>query len=216
MGQSNSEKSEVSYFVVIGIMTVASIIAVVFILHGFPERSGEFYKGTPHSISESEIDEKKLTGQLVRFEEKKEEENETVTEEVEITPPSESENKLTENQRVFDYYMNRLDETALQQEIIAESWASGNDHQIREGVYAELQVWDSLLNEIYGVLKNRLSEEEFLVLRDSQRSWIEERDRAAVSAASEFAGGSWKDIMYYSESLNYTRERCYWFVVTYL
>ncbi|MFB1081567.1 lysozyme inhibitor LprI family protein [Jeotgalibacillus sp. JSM ZJ347] len=215
MGQSNSEKSEVSYFVVIGITTVASIIAVVFILHGFPERSADFYQGTPHSISESEIDEKELTVQLVRFEEKKEE-NETVTKEVKITPPSEPENKLSENQRVFDYYMNRLDETALQQEAIAESWASGNDHQVREGVYAELQVWDSLLNEIYGVLKNILSEEEFLVLRDSQRSWIEERDLAAAAAASEFAGGSWEDIMYYSESLNYTRERCYWFVMTYL
>jgi|SRR5262245_35779927 len=44
----------------------------------------------------------------------------------------------------------------------------------------ELAVWDAMLNDIYGRLRNKLDEEQKGKARDMQRVWIESRDKTCT------------------------------------
>lgn len=54
----------------------------------------------------------------------------------------------------------------------------------------EATMWDELLNIYYGDLKDAVDAEQFGYLRDSQRAWIEMRDRTCEFEASLWGGGT--------------------------
>jgi uncharacterized protein YecT (DUF1311 family) len=78
------------------------------------------------------------------------------------------------------------------------------------------EIWDDLLNEIYGVLKERLSPEEMAQLRDEQRNWIKERDDSALEASEKFKGGTQEQLEYVAVLANLTEERCHELVENYM
>ncbi|WP_181347417.1 lysozyme inhibitor LprI family protein [Thalassobacillus sp. CUG 92003] len=77
-------------------------------------------------------------------------------------------------------------------------------------------IWDELLNDIYGVLKERLSPEEMEQLREKQRNWIEFRDDRALEASQKYEGGTQEHLEYVAVLANLTEERCYELVEDYM
>ena len=77
-------------------------------------------------------------------------------------------------------------------------------------------IWDELLNEIYGVLKEQLPPEKMDQLRQEQRNWIKYRDDTAKEASLKYEGGTQEHLEYVSVLANLTEERCYELVVNYM
>lgn len=78
------------------------------------------------------------------------------------------------------------------------------------------ELWDELLNEIYGLLKEQLSAEEMNQLREEQRNWIKNRDDSALVASLKFKGGTQEHLEYAAVLANLTEERCYELVSDYM
>ena len=78
------------------------------------------------------------------------------------------------------------------------------------------ETWDKLLNEIYGVLKTQLPENEMIKLRDEQREWIIKRDETAKEASLQYKGGTMENLEYVATQATLTRERCYELVAKYM
>ncbi|WP_053217573.1 lysozyme inhibitor LprI family protein [Virgibacillus senegalensis] len=77
-------------------------------------------------------------------------------------------------------------------------------------------IWDELLNEIYGVLKEQLSPEEMDRLREEQRNWIKFRDERALEASLKYKGGTQEHLEYVAVLANLTEERCFELVEGYM
>lgn len=77
-------------------------------------------------------------------------------------------------------------------------------------------VWDGLLNEIYGVLKDQLSTEEMEQVRKEQRNWLTHRDETAKEASLKYEGGTMEQLEYVSVLANLTEERCFELVKKYM
>lgn len=75
--------------------------------------------------------------------------------------------------------------------------------------------WDALLNEIYGVLKEKLSSDEMDALTEKQLAWISYRDQKAEDGASMMSGG-WYTIQLNLNLWQLTKERCYELVEQYM
>lgn len=75
--------------------------------------------------------------------------------------------------------------------------------------------WDALLNEIYGVLKEKLSTSEMDALTNKQLEWIRYRDQKAEDGASMMSGG-WYSIQLNHNLWQLTKERCYELVEDYM
>lgn len=125
-------------------------------------------------------------------------------------------NELDNVQSLYLNYLNNIEEIATTLQLESNIWETGTDSEILAFSEKEFQLWDDLLNEIYGVLKENLSTEEFIKLRELQREWIVERDRIAKVASRDFSGGTWEVPIYISTQANETMLRCYWLVSNYL
>ena len=77
-------------------------------------------------------------------------------------------------------------------------------------------IWDGLLNEIYGVLEEQLSAEEMEQLRIKQREWIANRDATAKEASLKYEGGTMEQLEYVAVVNNLTVERCFELVEGYM
>lgn len=78
------------------------------------------------------------------------------------------------------------------------------------------ELWDELLNEIYGVLGEQLSEKEMSQLKKEQRNWIKLRDDRALEASLKFKGGTQEQLEYVAVLANLTEERCYEIIEDYM
>ncbi|MBE5812064.1 MAG: DUF1311 domain-containing protein [Clostridiales bacterium] len=71
------------------------------------------------------------------------------------------------------------------------------------------ELWDETLNYLWSKLKNSLSEEEFAKLKNQQRIWIAEKEKAIEEAGKEFEGGSIYSLVVNGEATRITEERVY-------
>lgn len=78
------------------------------------------------------------------------------------------------------------------------------------------ELWDALLNEVYGVLNEQLSTEDMDQLRQEQRDWIKYRDDSALEASKKYKGGTQEHLEYVAVLADLTEERCYELVEDYL
>ncbi|WP_090767311.1 lysozyme inhibitor LprI family protein [Bacillus sp. OK048] len=78
------------------------------------------------------------------------------------------------------------------------------------------EMWDALLNEVYGVLKEQLTTEEMDQLRTEQRNWLKQRDDTALEASLKYKGGTEEHLEYVAVLANLTEERCYVLVANYM
>ncbi|MBB5181109.1 curved DNA-binding protein CbpA [Planomicrobium koreense] len=122
----------------------------------------------------------------------------------------------TDSSSLYNRYLDRI--YKLEEDFLSygEVWESGSDAEITQASQIQLKAWDDLLNEIYQTLKMELTDEEFIALRDLQRSWVVKRDRVSDAAIVDFTGGSWEVPVYNDAQLEETRKRCYWLVMNYM
>lgn len=112
----------------------------------------------------------------------------------------------------YSKHISQLIQLEKELELGSEVWEFGSDSEIVSFSAKEFQMWDNQLNEIYGVLREQLPRDMFIILRDSQRQWIKNRDQIANEAIIDFKGGSWESAVFDSARAKETRERCYWFL----
>lgn len=95
--------------------------------------------------------------------------------------------------------------------------AEGNStYAMRDMESSRWEIWDGLLNEIYGDLKEMLSADEMRALRTEQLDWIELRDNKALEASLEYKGGTMESLVYVSKLATVTERRCYELVENYV
>ncbi|WP_282019825.1 DnaJ domain-containing protein [Planomicrobium okeanokoites] len=122
----------------------------------------------------------------------------------------------TDSPSLYVRYLDRIYKLEDDMQSYGVVWETGSDAEITQASYNQLAVWDDLLNEIYQTLRIELIEEEFVDLRNKQRSWIVEKERIADTAILDFAGGSWEVPVYNDAQMEETRKRCYWLVMNYM
>ncbi|MFF2449629.1 lysozyme inhibitor LprI family protein [Neobacillus sp. NPDC058068] len=88
-------------------------------------------------------------------------------------------------------------------------YANGVTSEMLEAENEKITRWDNALNEIYGYLKLQLPASEMNKLKEEQRQWIKDRDRAANASAANSGGGSMAELEYVGTVLRLTKERCY-------
>lgn len=108
---------------------------------------------------------------------------------------------------LFTQYEEKMASVSAQAERVYDNAVT--TVELEEAAQKAFSLWDSLLNEMYGVLKEELPPAEFEELRADQREWITERDDFATYQATEQAnGGSAYTMLYIDAQAQYTAQRC--------
>ena len=123
-----------------------------------------------------------------------------------------SENEVTESKK--EEYLQKLNTTKQATEELEATDSS--TFALKKVENDRWEMWDALLNEVYGVLKKQLSTEEMDQLRTEQRNWIKHRDDTALEASQKYKGGTQEHLEYVAVLANFTEERCYQLVANYV
>ncbi|MBS4209401.1 lysozyme inhibitor LprI family protein [Bacillus sp. FJAT-50079] len=113
-------------------------------------------------------------------------------------------------------YLQKLNTTKKEMDEIQKNSEAAITYEMKKVEGDRYDVWDELLNEIYGVLKDQLSTDEMEQLREEQRNWINNRDAAAKEASLKYEGGTMEQLEYVTVLANLTEERCYELVEVYI
>jgi uncharacterized protein YecT (DUF1311 family) len=113
-----------------------------------------------------------------------------------------------------DEYLKKLNDTKKETEELEATDSS--TYAMKKVANDRWEIWDQLLNEVYGVLKEELTTEEMDQLRKEQLKWIKYRDDAAKEASLKYEGGTQEQLEYVTVLANLTEERCYELVEDYM
>ncbi|MEH7178250.1 lysozyme inhibitor LprI family protein [Neobacillus vireti] len=116
-----------------------------------------------------------------------------------------SENEITVSKK--EEYLQKLNTTKQATEELKATDSS--TFALKKVENDRWEMWDALLNEVYGVLKEQLSTEEMDQLRTEQRNWIKHRDDTALETSLKYKGGTQEHLEYVAVLANLTEERCY-------
>ena len=101
-----------------------------------------------------------------------------------------------------EQYLSLLNETAAHEQPLSDM---DGDYKRREVSGTNYQMWDKVLNQIYGDLKNQLPSSEMNDLTIKQRQWIKDNGGGTLSYAEKAR------VLH-----EMTRERCYFLVNNYI
>ncbi|UXH46323.1 DUF1311 domain-containing protein [Rossellomorea vietnamensis] len=76
--------------------------------------------------------------------------------------------------------------------------------------------YDDALNEIYSLLKEKLSPEVMAELKTEQVKWIEEKEAKAEKERLKYEGGTFENVAWYISLYESTKARCYELVEEYM
>ena len=80
---------------------------------------------------------------------------------------------------------------------------------LNEKSYQIYEIWDTTLNEIWGILKRNLSTEDMKALTEEQLEWIAMKEAGMQEAGAEFEGGSMYGMVVNQRGAQLTKERVY-------
>jgi len=122
-----------------------------------------------------------------------------------------------ENGTMKEEYLQKLADINEEVEEIRKTYSTDSSTYAMKKVEGDrYDLWDGLLNEVYGVLQEQLTTEEMNQLRDEQRNWITYRDDTAKEASLQYKGGTQEHLEYVVMLANLTEERCYELVEDYM
>lgn len=125
---------------------------------------------------------------------------------------STSDSEITESKK--EEYLKKLNDTKkVTEELEA---VDSSTYALKKVENDRWEIWDELLNEVYGVLKEQLSTEAMDQLIIEQRNWIKYRDDTALEASLKYKGGTQEHLEYVAVLANLTEERCYQLVANYI
>ena len=113
-------------------------------------------------------------------------------------------------------YLNKLADVEDSLKEFDKVYESGTQADMNKAKSETFQRWDDTLNEIYGVLKDQLSESEWEKLKKEQSEWMEHRDQTAEEKSLEAEGGTLEPFIRASVLADLTKERCYELVNNYM
>jgi uncharacterized protein YecT (DUF1311 family) len=114
-----------------------------------------------------------------------------------------------------EQYITRLDSIVTYYQELWNNSGSLDMTSMKELKNQEYTKWDDELNTIYQLIKKKLPEEEFVLIREQERQWITNRDEKSELAASKYAGGTMEGLEYMAVMTELTRERTYELVTIY-
>ncbi|MEH7251037.1 lysozyme inhibitor LprI family protein [Neobacillus niacini] len=120
--------------------------------------------------------------------------------------------EVTESKK--EEYLQKLNSTKKATEELEASDSS--TYALKKVENDRWEMWDELLNEVYGVLKEQFTTEEMDQLRKEQRNWIKYRDDTALEASLKYKGGTEEHLEYVAVLANLTEERCHELVGNYM
>ena len=139
---------------------------------------------------------------------------ESVLDENKSTSNETQENPAANNSTLKEDYLVKLNNTKLETEKLKATDSS--TYALKKVEDDRWELWDELLNDIYGALKEQLSPEEMDLLRENQRQWLKDRDEQALEASLKFKGGTQEHLEYVAVLANLTEEKCYELVDRYM
>ena len=71
------------------------------------------------------------------------------------------------------------------------------------------EIWDGLLNDIWGYLRETLPDSEMQALTAQEQNWIREKEKAVQDAAAEYEGGSIVPLVTGNTGADWTKKRVY-------
>lgn len=121
------------------------------------------------------------------------------------------------NGTMKEKYLQKLADINEEVEEIRNTYSNDSSTYAMKKVEGDrYDLWDGLLNEVYGILQEQLATEEMNQLRDEQRNWITYRDVTAKEASLQYEGGTQEHLEYVVVLANLTEERCYELVEDYM
>lgn len=130
----------------------------------------------------------------------------------------EEESRMSKEEELTAY----LEKLAGLEDLIALSWEELRKNDSKPSVQQEqavadqaYKIWDDELNAIYKMLRGKLLDEDFDILKKEERLWLKERDEAAESAALGVSNGSIQKLRYTMSLSETTKERTYELVEMY-
>ena len=123
-------------------------------------------------------------------------------------------NDSTESQK--DEYLKKLNDTKKEMDELRNNPEDDSTYALKKVEGDRYDVWDGLLNEIYGVLQKQLPSDEMEQLRSEQREWMEYRDSTAKEASLKYEGGTMEQLEYVAVLGDLTEERCFKLVEDYM
>jgi uncharacterized protein YecT (DUF1311 family) len=157
-------------------------------------------KSTEEKADTTKVEEKKDT---TKVEEKKET---TVTEKKTDTKVEVSKKQI---------YLDKLEAIKVGLKDLDELYA-GSTIEMQYAAGQEYERWDTVLNEIYGVLKTQLSKTEMSKLEEEEVQWIKDKEAEADKVSKEWEGGTGQNGAIMSSLASNTKDRCYELVNKYM
>ncbi len=113
--------------------------------------------------------------------------------------------KISSVSDIHDMY----DRTLARQREIENLIVSDSPDQMTLNQYAfeEYQMWDSLLNGIWGYMSENLDEAQMDEIRQDQKAWIKDKEASMKSEGANFEGGSMQPMLEYGTGARLTKER---------
>ncbi|MGR3763034.1 lysozyme inhibitor LprI family protein [Rossellomorea sp. NS-SX7] len=134
----------------------------------------------------------------------------------EETPRTDEESSANESSMMKEEYLEKLHDAQVEVEELREATTDDSTYALKYVEGERFDIWDGLLNDIYGVLKEQLSPEEMEQLRVEQREWIKHRDETAKQASLKYEGGTMEQLEYVAVENNLTEKRCFELVEEYM
>lgn len=133
------------------------------------------------------------------------ESNESQT--TENTKNNESETNESETDDLDDYMTSIKEQADNIKASLREETLTQSEMNIKSQELYEL--WDEALNNLWGKLEKKLSEEDFSKLQDEQRTWIAEKEKSVEEAGKDVEGGSLYSMVVNMEAARITEEHVY-------
>ena len=91
-----------------------------------------------------------------------------------------------------------------------------DQQSLNQLAYEEYDMWDGLLNRVWGYIVATLDEKDMEELREKQKSWIKEKEAKMKNDARDFEGGSMAPMIEYGSGAEFTQKRVEDLIGTYL
>jgi uncharacterized protein YecT (DUF1311 family) len=140
----------------------------------------------------------------------------TETEDTPKNEPQEGNSSTNQQAGLKEEYLEKLNDTKRETEEKRKNSKGEVTYALKSMEGNLFDIWDGLLNEIYGVLEEQLPPEEMDQLRKEQREWLEHRDHTAKEASLKYKGGTMEQLEYVTVVNNLTQERCFELVRGYM
>ncbi|MCE5221520.1 MAG: lysozyme inhibitor LprI family protein [Clostridium sp.] len=115
-------------------------------------------------------------------------------------------------------FLGRLDSIQKQLDNLPEKKDSdaGITNAMRSYYGESYDMYDEVLNEIYSLLKEKLSQDTMRNLQAEEIKWIKQKEDTANKSASQYKGGTFEFVAYNMSLYESTKNRCYELVNNYM